>query len=144
MMKPRQTARPPRAAPPRKGRPRSARLDEIEKRLHVARRQARRIAKEVESGADIDTIEEAKLRKLTLEGDKLELQLAVLRREYFPAAKIYEHFLSAFTVFKSELLRLETALPPLLAGLPPEQMQPVIRAEVETALNNLAERNWPS
>ncbi|MDR1146207.1 MAG: hypothetical protein LBK71_08745 [Verrucomicrobiales bacterium] len=124
---------------PAPGRPRNVRLDDIQQRLAVTRRQAARIAK---GGADIDTIEAAKLRKLTLEGDKLEMQLAVLRRDYFLKTKIYEHFLNAFTVFKSELLRFETSLPPLLAGLPPEAMQPVIRAEVENALNNLAERNW--
>jgi len=122
------------------GRPRSEELDEIAKKLDVTRRQAARIK---DSGADVDDLKAAKLRKINLECEKLQMQMEVLRREYFPTVKIYEHFLSAFTAFKAELMQWESTLPPMLAGLNEIEMQPKVRALVEETLNRLADRNWP-
>lgn len=128
---------------PKRGRKADPLLDNLQSKLNITRRQAARLKKSGVTEEEVDSVEAAKLRKLRLEGDKLEMQLAILRRDYFPKDKIYEHFLTAFTVFKSELLQFETTFPPMLSGLTAQEMKPKIRAAIESALNDLSRREWP-
>lgn len=108
---------------------------EIERKLDVTARQAHNILKE---GRDIDDIKAAKLRKLTLECDKLEHALAVLRGEYILAAEADEEFRAIGIRIKSVALSWVGSMPGRLEGLTAAQMVPIFQDEIDKLLTEFA------
>jgi hypothetical protein len=129
--------------PAKPGRKKSPDLDAIQTRLAVTRRHAARLKKGGVTENDVGSIEVAKLRRLTLECDKLEMQLKILSRDFVAVAKVREHFLAAFAGLRGELTQWESVLPPQLVGLDEKSMQPKIRALVDETLARLSEKQWP-
>ena len=113
--------------------------DEIARRFAVTKRQAERLIKQGVSPDNIETIEGAKLKKLRLEGEKLEEQLAILRKEHVPAARIKEEAHRIGAVLQAELRANEVILPPMLAGLSEPEIRQIVRDQNGKILKNFCE-----
>ena len=125
------------------GRPRSTELDRLEKGLDVTRRRAKQLKASGVTMEDLDSLAGVKLKKLRLEGERIEMQLAILRKEHVPRQQVFEHFLKAFTAFRGEIMGLGPVLAPQLVGLNEAKIHVRLYAAHEAALNRLASRQWP-
>jgi hypothetical protein len=124
--------------PAKMGRPRNNITDHIARELAVTKRQAEKLEKELESGGDLDDMKAARLRKLKLEGDRLQHLLDVERGKFLLAAKVKEDFASLGRIVKTKLYGWVGAMPGRLEGLTAAQMVPILQDEVDKVLGDLA------
>jgi hypothetical protein len=128
----------PKPLPSKVGRPRNNITDHIARELAVTKRQAEKLEKELESGGDLDDMKAARLRKLKLEGDRLQHLLDVERGKFLLAAKVKEDFASLGRIVKTKLYGWVGAMPGRLEGLTAAQMVPILQDEVDKVLGDLA------
>jgi len=126
----------PRA--PAGGRPRNNTTDHLARELAVTKRQAEKLEKELATGADLDDMKAARLRKLKLEGDRLQHLLDVERGKFVPAARVREDFANLGRIVKAKLYGWVGAMPGRLEGLTAAQMVPILQDEVDKVLGDLA------
>ena len=82
----------PKKTPKRgKGRPRNPVTDRIADELAVTKRQARNLAAESDTtGMPVEDMKAARLRKLKLEGDRIEYLLEVTKGKHIAKEKVEE------------------------------------------------------
>lgn len=133
-MKPNPPARP-------RGKPRNLEADRIERELAVSRRRANQIAAESPDGKveNLDEMKAARLRKLTLEAERLALALDKERGLLMPKAAVDEEWAAVGNEVKAKLKAWAGSLPGRLEGLTAGQMVGIIEAEVVKVLKSLAQ-----
>ena len=123
-----------------KGRPRNQAMDDIADRLAVTKRQARNIVAESEStGLPVEDMKAARLRKLKLEGDRIEYLLDVTKGKHIAKEKVEEEMIALGMAVKAQLLSWVGALPGRLEGLSAAQMVPILEDEINRILKTLAD-----
>ena len=123
-----------------KGRPRNQAMDDIADRLAVTKRQARNIVAESEStGLPVEDMKAARLRKLKLEGDRIEYLLDVTKGKHIAKEKVEEEMIALGMAVKAQLLSWGGALPGRLEGLSAAQMVPILEDEINRILKTLAD-----
>lgn len=123
-----------------KGRPRNQAMDDIADRLAVTKRQARNIVAESEStGLPVEDMKAARLRKLKLEGDRIEYLLEVTKGKHIAKEKVEEEMIALGMAVKAQLLSWVGALPGRLEGLSAAQMVPILEDEINRILKTLAD-----
>ena len=123
-----------------KGRPRNQAMDDIADRLAVTKRQARNIVAESEStGLPVEDMKAARLRKLKLEGDRIEYLLEVTKGKHIAKEKVEEEMIALGITVKAQLLSWVGALPGRLEGLSAAQMVPILEDEINRILKTLAD-----
>jgi hypothetical protein len=125
--------------PAKMGRPRNNITDHIARELAVTKRQAEKLEKELETGGDLDEMKAARLRKLKLEGDRLQHMLEVERGKFLPAADVRERFAAIGRLVKVRLYGWAGSMPGRLEGLTAAQMVPVLHEEIDKILTDIAE-----
>ena len=131
----------PKNTPKRgKGRPRNPVTDRIADELAVTKRQARNLAAESETAkTPARTREAARLRKLKLEGDRIEYLLEVTKGKHIAKEKVEEEMIALGMAVKAQLLSWVGALPGRLEGLSAAQMVPILEDEINRILKTLAD-----
>lgn len=81
----------------------------------------------------------ARLRKVKLEGDKLEYSLEVLRGKHIAKEKVEEEGVALGMAVKAQLLSWVGALPGRLEGLTAAAMVGILEEEVSKILKTLAQ-----
>lgn len=123
-----------------KGRPRNQAMDDIADRLAVTKQQARNIVAESEStGLPVEDMKAARLRKLKLEGDRIEYLLEVTKGKHIAKEKVEEEMIALGMAVKAQLLSWVGALPGRLEGLSAAQMVPILEDEINRILKTLAD-----
>jgi hypothetical protein len=140
-MKKSQTTRKTPTTKRRRGHPSNPVIDELVAAGGYTRRGARKIAAEAKStGESVTDLASARLRKVKLEGDKLEYSLEVLRGKHLPKEKVDEEGLALGMAVKAQLLSWVGALPGRLEGLTAAAMVPIFEDEVGRILKTLAKK----
>lgn len=138
MNKPQVTAKNP-ATKRRRGHPSNPTIDELVASGGYTRRGARKIAAEAKAtGESVTDLAGARLRKVKLEGDKLEYSLEVIRGKHIPRTKVEEVGLTLGTIVAAQLAALSRELPGRLEGLTAAQMEPILSAEAEKIKQTVA------
>lgn len=130
------------ASPPAKrpqGRPRNNITDHIARELAVTKRQAEKLEKELEGGEGLDEMKAARLRKLKLEGDRLQHILDVERGKFLPAPEVRERFAAIGRLVRVKLYGWAGSMPGRLEGLTAAQMVPVLQEEIDKILTDIAD-----
>jgi len=131
----------PKTTPKRgKGRPRDPVTDRIASELAVTKRQARNLAAESETtGMPVEDMKAARLRKLKLEGDRIEYLLEVTKGKHIAVEKVKEENFALGMAVKAQLFSWSGALPGRLEGLSAAQMVPILDDEINRVLKILSE-----
>lgn len=80
-----------------------------------------------------------RLKKMTLQNEKLQMQVRQLRGELAPVQDLKSEVIKANHVVKNKLLGLPSRLAPRLSGMTePGEIQQTLRHEIEEALSELA------
>lgn len=82
------------------------------------------------------TYEEARIKKLSLESERLERQLDREEGNWAHNDVIKEDGLQAASKLKAGMLKLEVELPPMLVGLTEAEMQKIIRDATDSLLKS--------
>ena len=123
-----------------KGRPRNPVTDRIADELAVTKRQARNLAAESETtGLPVEDMKAARLRKLKLEGDRIEYLLEVTKGKHIPVDKVKEETIALGMAVKAQLFSWGGALPGRLEGLSAAQMAPIVTEEINRVLKILSD-----
>lgn len=85
------------------------------------------------------TIEGAKLRKLTLEGERIQRQLDRDDGLEIPRGLIHDDAFSAGAQIRTAVMGLESELPPILVGLTESEMQKKLRPVLYKILEELVD-----
>lgn len=91
-------------------------------------------------------LEESKARREAALAGIAEIRLEAERGKYLPVSEVIESTVRCVSVAKARFLRLQSDLPPRLAGLPETKMQTLIRdsvIEILTELYNDAGKLYP-
>jgi len=81
----------------------------------------------------------ARLKKLLLEADKLQLDIDIVKRNYIPVIEVSTAVATEYTRVRSKLLTLESKLPHVLAPLiDPLEIKRIIQQEVGEILAELS------
>jgi hypothetical protein len=131
----------PKKTPKRgKGRPRNPVTDRIADELAVTKRQARNLAAESETtGLPVEDMKAARLRKLKLEGDRIEYLLEVTKGKHIAVEKVKEENFALGMAVKAQLFSWSGALPGRLEGLSAAQMVPIFDDEINRVLKILSD-----
>jgi hypothetical protein len=131
----------PKTTPKRgKGRPRDPVTDRIASELAVTKRQARNLAAESETtGLPVEDMKAARLRKLKLEGDRIEYLLEVTKGKHIAVEKVKEENFALGMAVKAQLFSWSGALPGRLEGLSAAQMVPILDDEINRVLKILSD-----
>ena len=131
----------PKKIPKRgKGRPRNPVTDRIASELAVTKRQARNLAAESEiTGLPVEDMKAARLRKLRLEGDRIEYLLEVTKGKHIAKEKVEEEMIGLGMAVKAQLFSWVGALPGRLEGLSAAQMVPILEDEINRILKTLSD-----
>jgi hypothetical protein len=131
----------PKKTPKRgKGRPRNPVTDRIADELAVTKRQARNLAAESETtGLPVEDMKAARLRKLKLEGDRIEYLLEVTKGKHIAVEKVKEEQIALGMAVKAQLFSWKGALPGRLEGLSAGQMEPILDDEINRVLKILSD-----
>jgi hypothetical protein len=131
----------PKKTPKRgKGRPRNPVTDRIASELAVTKRQARNLAAESETtGMPVEDMKAARLRKLKLEGDRIEYLLEVTKGKHIAKEKVEEEMIGLGMAVKAQLFSWVGALPGRLEGLSAAQMVPILEDEINRILKTLSD-----
>ena len=131
----------PKKTPKRgKGRPRNPVTDRIADELAVTKRQARNLAAESEAtGLPVEDMKAARLRKLKLEGDRIEYLLEVTKGKHIAVEKVKEEQIALGMAVKAQLFSWKGALPGRLEGLSAGQMEPILDDEINRVLKILSD-----
>ena len=131
----------PKKTPKRgKGRPRNPVTDRIASELAVTKRQARNLAAESETtGLPVEDMKAARLRKLKLEGDRIEYLLEVTKGKHIAVEKVKEENFALGMAVKAQLFSWSGALPGRLEGLSAAQMVPILDDEINRVLKILSD-----
>lgn len=122
-----------------RGHPRNPAVDELVKAGNYTRRGARKILAEAKTtGESVHDLASARLRKVKLEGDKLEYSLEVLRGKHIPKEKVDEEGVALGMAVKAQLLSWVGALPGRLEGLTAAAMVPIFEDEIARILKTLS------
>jgi hypothetical protein len=129
----------PKNTPKRtRGQPRNPAVDELVKAGGYTRRGARKMIAEAKStGESVQDLAGARLRKVKLEGDKLEYSLEVLRGKHIPKEKVDEEGIALGMAVKAQLLSWIGAMPGRLEGLTAAAMVPIFEDEIARILKTL-------
>lgn len=119
------------------GRPRNKRTDAIAEEFGVTKRQAENLDK---GGASVEDIKAARLRKLKLEAERLEIAIDKEKAELIPRVKVEEEGVAIGTAIKAQLKAWIGALPGRLEGLTAGQMVPILEEEVTRVLRVLSKK----
>ena len=123
-----------------KGRPRDPVTDRIASELAVTKRQARNLAAESETtGLPVEDMKAARLRKLKLEGDRIEYLLEVTKGKHIAVEKVKEENFALGMAVKAQLFSWSGALPGRLEGLSAAQMVPILDDEINRVLKILSD-----
>jgi hypothetical protein len=138
MKKPKPTTK-PTTTKRRRGHPSNPVIDELVATGGYTRRGARKIAAEAKStGESVVDLASARLRKVKLEGDKLEYSLEVFRGKHIPKNKVEEMGLTLGTIVAAQLDALSRELPGRVEGLTAAQTQPIFSSETDRIKQTLA------
>ena len=138
MKKPQVTAK-KTATKRRRGHPSNPTIDELVASGGYTRRGARKIAAEAKAtGESVTDLAGARLRKVKLEGDKLEYSLEVLRGKHLPKEKVDEEGVALGMAVKAQLLSWVGSLPGRLEGLTASAMVPIFEEEIARILKTLS------
>lgn len=138
MKKPKSTTK-PTTTKRRRGHPSNPVIDELVATGGYTRRGARKIAAEAKTtGESVVDLASARLRKVKLEGDKLEYSLEVLRGKHIPKEKVDDEGLALGMAVKAQLLSWVGAMPGRLEGLTAAAMVPIFEDEIARILKTLA------
>lgn len=122
-----------------RGRPKNERIHKLASDAGVTVRQARTIEHQAaEAGISADDLKTARLRKVKLEGDRIEFLLAVTKGQHVPKAQVEDEGLALGIAVKAQLLSWVGSLPGRLEGLTAAQMVPIFDAEVVKVLHTLS------
>jgi hypothetical protein len=122
----------------KRGHPSNPVIDELVKAGGYTRRGARKIAAEAKAtGESVVDLASARLRKVKLEGDKLEYSLEVFRGKHIPRAKVEEVGLTLGTIVSAQLAAFSRELPGRLEGLTAAQMEPIVSSETDKVKQTL-------
>lgn len=122
-----------------RGQPRNPAVDELVNSGGYTRRGARKVLAEAKTtGESVHDLASARLRKVKLEGDKLEYSLEVLRGKHIPKEKVDEEGIALGMAVKAQLLSWVGALPGRLEGLTAAAMVPIFEDEVARILKTLS------
>ena len=130
-------------APTKRGRgqPRNPKVEALVREGGYTRRGARKILAEAKStGESVTDLASARLRKVKLEGDKLEYSLEVLRGKHLPKEKVDEEGLALGMAVKAQLFSWVGALPGRLEGLTAAAMVPIFENEIARILKTLSRK----
>jgi hypothetical protein len=123
----------------RRGHPSNPVIDELVATGGYTRRGARKIAAEAKTtGESVVDLASARLRKVKLEGDKLEYSIEVFRGKHIPRNKVEEIGLTLGSVVSAQLDAFSRELPGRLEGLTAAQMQPIFSQETDKIKQTLA------
>ena len=121
------------------GQPRNPAIDKLVKDGGYTRRGARKILAEAKTtGESVHDLASARLRKVKLEGDKLEYSLEVLRGKHIPKEKVDEEGVALGMAVKAQLLSWVGAQPGRLEGLTAAAMVPIFEDEIARILKTLS------
>lgn len=121
-----------------RGQPRNPAVDELVRAGGYTRRGARKMIAEAKStGESVQDLAGARLRKVKLEGDKLEYSLEVLRGKHIPKEKVDEEGIALGMAVKAQLLSWIGAMPGRLEGLTAAAMVPIFEDEIARILKTL-------
>jgi hypothetical protein len=114
--------------------------DRIADELAVTKRQARNLAAESETtGLPVEDMKAARLRKLKLEGDRIEYLLEVTKGKHIAKEKVEEEMIGLGMAVKAQLFSWVGALPGRLEGLSAAQMVPILEDEINRILKTLSD-----
>jgi hypothetical protein len=114
--------------------------DRIASELAVTKRQARNLAAESETtGLPVEDMKAARLRKLKLEGDRIEYLLEVTKGKHIAKEKVEEEMIGLGMAVKAQLFSWVGALPGRLEGLSAAQMVPILEDEINRILKTLSD-----
>jgi hypothetical protein len=125
-----------RAGAGRKGNPLIKRI--AEEAQITSQGAANMIADATAAGISVEDLKTARLRKVKLEGDRIEFLLAVTKGEHIPRAEVESEGLALGMSVKAQLLAWTGSLPGRLEGLTAAQMVPIFEGEVVKVLQALA------
>lgn len=121
------------------GKPRKKELDDVVASGGYSRRHAKRILKEAQTtGEDVSDLAGARLRKVKLEGDKLEYSLEVLKGLHIPKNQVEEEGIALGMAVKAQLLSWVGSMPGRLEGLTAAAMVPIFEDEIGKILKTLS------
>ena len=133
----------PKPNPPTKrtrGQPRNPAVDELVKTGGYTRRGARKVLAEAKTtGESLHDLQSARLRKVKLEGDKLEFSLQVLRGDHIPKDKVAELLYLLGVIVSAQLNSGSQDLPGRLEGLTAAQMKPILSELFDKIKKSLAD-----
>ena len=123
----------------RRGHPSNPLIDDLVATGGYTRRGARKIAAEAKAtGESVTDLAGARLRKVKLEGDKLEYSLEVLRGKHIPKETVDEEGVALGMAVKAQLLSWVGSLPGRLEGLTASSMVPIFEEEIARILKTLS------
>ena len=96
------------------------------------------IAASEEGGEGIADLKAARLRKIKLEGDRIEYLLSVTKGQHVPKDAVEDEGIALGMAVKAQLLAWTGSLPGRLEGLTAAKMVPIFEAEVGRVLATLA------
>ena len=129
----------PKTTPKRgKGRPRDPVTDRIASELAVTKRQARNLVDST-LGLPVEDMKAARLRKIKLEGDRIEYLLEVTKGKHIAKEKVEEEMIALGMAVKAQLFSWVGALPGRLEGLSAAQMVPILEDEINRILKTLSD-----
>lgn len=92
------------------------------------------------SSAKAPELNKAKLEKVRLECVRLQLDIAVRKREFIPANKVREDCISVGAVFDAELSSLLNDMPGVLAGLSEANVRAKLAARIGALKSSVKQR----
>ena len=93
-------------------------------------------------GGDLASKDSEQMRALTLQNEKLEIQLGILKGEYTPNVDIDQQVSEMVQQAKRELLSLPSSLAPQVVGQSIAEAEKIIKQSIIDALKSLHENKW--
>jgi hypothetical protein len=87
----------------------------------------------------VEDMKAARLRKLKLEGDRIEYLLEVTKGKHIAVEKVKEEQIALGMAVKAQLFSWKGALPGRLEGLSAAQMVPILEDEINRILKTLSD-----
>jgi HTH domain len=96
-------------------------------------------ASETDSGAAVESYIDARARKMVAAANMAEIQEAVIKRNVFEKAEVYETLYEIAGTVKRKVQRLYSSeLPQRLAGLGPVEVSEILRDEFDAMLGDIS------
>ena len=106
-----------------RGQPKNEAVHKLAADAQITPRAARNMIADADAaGISVDDLKTARLRKVKLEGDRIEFLLAVTKGQHVPKAQVEDEGLALGIAVKAQLLSWVGSLPGRLEGLTAAQM----------------------